>query len=177
MIVKRKLENGLYMIESMVGLLWRRLLGNRLRFSPNSFVSLGASLKTYGHGTIDIGKGTSIKANTELSATQGKIAIGNACFINRNCMIVAHEKIEIGDGTTIGPNVCIYDHDHDGNGGYKCSTIRIGDNVWIGAGVIILKGVSIGDNAIIGAGCLVSKDVSNDMTLFQKRESCYKTLD
>ena len=168
MSLKRKLENGISVGGSLVGLLWRRLLGNRLQFAPVTLVSLGASLKTYDGGAIRIGRKTAVRKNAEIAATKGQIMIGNSCFINRNCMIVAHEKIEIGDGTTIGPNVCIYDHDHDGKGGYKAKPVIIGKNVWIGAGCILLKGISIGDNAVVGAGTVVTRDISSNSTVFNK---------
>ena len=168
MSLKRKLENGISVGGGLVGLLWRRLLGNSVQFAPVTLVSLGASLKTYDGGAIRIGRKAAVRKNAEIAATKGQIIIGNSCFINRNCMIVAHEKIEIGDGTTIGPNVCIYDHDHDGEGSYKTKPITIGKNVWIGAGCILLKGISIGDNAVIGAGAVVTKDISSNSTVYNK---------
>lgn len=174
MSLKRKLENGISVGGSLVGLLWRRLLGNRLQFAPVTLVSLGASLKTYDGGVIRIGRKAAVRKNAEIAATNGQIMIGNRCFINRNCMIVAHEKIEIGDGTTIGPNVCIYDHDHDGEGGYATATVQIGKNVWIGAGCVLLKGVMIGDNAVIGAGTVVTKNIPANMIAYQKRETLFK---
>ena len=61
-------------------------------------------------------KRVAIKASTELSATKGKIAIGNGCLINRKRMIVVDEKIEMGEGTMIISNARIYDR--DGNGWY-----------------------------------------------------------
>ena len=168
MSLKRKLENGISVGGSFVGLLWRRLLGNSLQFAPVTLVSLGASLKTYDGGAIRVGRKAAVRKNAEIAATKGQIMIGNSCFINRNCMIVAHEKIEIGDGTTIGPNVCIYDHDHDGEGSYKTKHVIIGKNVWIGAGSILLKGVTVGDNAVIGAGTIVTKDINPNTTVFNK---------
>ena len=174
MSLKRKLENGVTVGTSLLGLFCRRLFGNKMLFSHVTLVSLGASLKTYDGGSIAIGNMAAVRSNTEIAATKGHIEIGVGCFINRNCMIVSHEKIEIGDGTTIGPNVSIYDHDHDGRGGFNSESIKIGNNVWIGAGVVILKGVTIGNNAIIGAGCVVSKDVPINTILYQKRESIYK---
>lgn len=170
MSLKRKLENGISVVGSLVGLMWRKLLGNRLHFSPIALVSVGASLKTYDKGSIKIGKKAAVRRNTEVSVTKGKIVIGNSCFINKNCMIVAHERIVIGKNTTIGPNVCIYDHDHDGEGGYQCAPVEIGDNTWIGASCIILKGVTIGNNVVIGAGSLVSHDVADNVVLYQRRE-------
>ena len=65
----------------------------------------------------------------------------------------------------LGPNVCIYDHDHAFDRKsviareYKCSEVMIESNVWIGAGVIVLRGSVIGDGCIIGAGCVVSGEI------------------
>ncbi len=158
-------------IKSDVGLLIRKLCGCKLNFQYISMVEFGVSIKTRDNGIIQLGKTTAIRNNTELSATGGLVSIGNKCFINKNCMIVAHEKIMIGDETTIGPNVCIYDHDHDNNGGYKTAPVIIGKNVWIGAGCIVLKGVVIGDNAIIGAGTVVTHDVSGGTLVYQERNT------
>ena len=70
------------------------------------------------------------------------------------------ERIEIGSGTTIGPNVCIYDHDHNIKQGEDITAPgRIENDVWIGAGCIILKGVTIGKNSVIAAGAVVTTDV------------------
>lgn len=169
MSVKRKIENGISVGISAAGLLCCRLFGNKVQSPLITLVSLGASLRTYENGRIKIGKKTAIRPNTELAATQGSILIGNSCFINRNCMLVAHEKIEIGDGTTIGPNVSIYDHDHDGSGGYRSKPIVIGKNVWIGAGCIILKGTRVEDNSVIAAGTIVTKNVPANATVYQTR--------
>ena len=88
-------------------------------------------------------------------------------------MIVAHEEIVFGNGVTVGPGSFFYDHDHDGKGGFDTAPIKIGNNVWIGAGCIILKGVCIGDNVVIGAGCIITKDVDSNTTVIQKRDTRY----
>ena len=54
--------------------------------------------------------------------------------------------------------------------------VVVGKNVWIGAGVIILKGVTIGDNAVIAAGSIVTKDVEPNVMLLQKRENSIYTV-
>ncbi len=132
-------------------------------------VSKKACLRTFGNSIIKIGKKVGIKQNVEILADNANIIIGDGCFINSNCMIVSHEKIEIGNKTTIGPNCCIYDHDHDGKGGYVSKPIIIGENVWIGAGCIILKGIKIGDNTIIGAGSIITKNIPDNSIVIQKR--------
>lgn len=128
---------------------------------PNYDIALDTEISISGNGRIVLGSIVT-KSNVHLSAWNGQLLVGDGCKFNRNDIVVAHSKIEIGDQTIIGPNVCIYDHDHefDGNGviagHYRCNSINIGKNVWIGAGTIILKGASIGDNCVIGAGCVIS---------------------
>lgn len=107
------------------------------------------------------------------------ITLGDRVFINVNCTIVdgkreksneANEqlingKISIGHDCLIGPNVQLLAVSHDVNPQSRLEKhnyvddIIIGNNVWLGGGVIILAGVTIGDNAVIGAGSVVSKNV------------------
>lgn len=73
--------------------------------------------------------------------------------------------IEIGDNVTIAPDVHILAHDASTKmflGYTKIGRVRIGDNVFIGAGSIILPNVTIGDNVIIGAGSVVTKDIMSN---------------
>lgn len=165
------IRNAFAVIVSDLFLLLRKLIGCKVSFDVISLVSPSASLKTKSGGSITLGRKTCVRANSELSATNGRIILGNRCFVNRNCMIVSHNSIIIGDGTTIGPGVCIYDHDHDGRSGYITEPIVIGENVWIGAGAIILKGVSIGDHATIGAGTVVTRDVPANSVCYQKNDT------
>nr|WP_319569932.1 acyltransferase [uncultured Draconibacterium sp.] len=85
--------------------------------------------------------------------------------------IVSHEEIIIGDNVKLGGGVKIYDTDfHSLNSkdrqekqsdiiNKKTAPVRIGDNVFIGADSMILKGVKIGNNSIVGAGSIVSKEI------------------
>ena len=92
-------------------------------------------------------------------------------FINRNCSIVSQKHIVICDGVTIGPNVCVYDHDHDlqSRGNFISADITIGKNVWIGANATILKGVTIGHNSVIGAGTIISKDIPDNTVCYNRQ--------
>lgn len=158
-------------------LLVKKLFGCRIRFSLLNLVSPFAHLYTQNGGSISIDRKVGIRPNTEIKANGGGVSIGKKCFINKNCMVVAHEKIQIGDGTTIGPNTVIYDHDHAMDGkGYVSKAVVIGKNVWIGAGCIILKGVTIGDGAVIAAGTLVTKDVPEHTIVRGKIEYVYKKM-
>lgn len=95
------------------------------------------------------------------------ICIADRCYINRHTFIDASEQVTIGADTMVGPMVYITDHDHGTDADelirkqeLRGSAVRIGRDAWIGAGAIILKGVTIGDGAVIGAGAVVTKDVN-----------------
>lgn len=129
-------------------------------------------------GKITIGKKLQTRKNVEFTVNKGgKIVIGDNCFFNNNCIVAAHENIIIGNNCSFGPNVLIYDHDHDfrvangkNEGKYKVSPIVIGDNVWIGANSVILRGSKIGDNSVIGAGTIIKTDIENDTIIYTKNE-------
>ena len=163
---------------SLIRLLFLKLFGAKISFHPVTLIASDVSIDTRGKkARITLGKHVTIRRATNLSATDGKLTIGNYCFINSFCVVAAHESITIGDGTSIGPGTYIYDHDHDGKGGYNTAPVTIGKNVWIGAGCIILKGVTIGDNAVIAAGTLVNKDVDSGVLRLDKRNQISIEID
>ena len=101
----------------------------------------------------------------------GKLHIGDGCFFNHFSIIDCHLSIEIGQRVKVGPHTYIGDFDHDisANNGLQipdtgnAKPIKIADDVWIGAGCIVLKGVSIGRGAVIGAGSVVTRDIPEAM--------------
>ena len=95
-----------------------------------------------------------------------RLHIGSGTYVNRFTMFDASESINIGARCMIGPFCYITDHDHgfDKEGPISDqplveAPVKVGNNVWIGAHAIILKGVSIGDNAVIAAGAVVTANV------------------
>lgn len=94
-----------------------------------------------------------------------KISMGDRVYLNINCTLLDGGLITLGDDCLIGPNVQILTINHDTSPQKRldkknhAEDIRIGNNVWIGAGAIILPGVHIADGAVIGAGSVVNKDV------------------
>ena len=95
-----------------------------------------------------------------------RLRIGRSTYVNRFTMFDASVSISIGAQCMIGPYCYITDHDHgvDEQGPISAQAlveapVMVGNNVWIGAHAVILKGVSIGDNAIVGAGAVVTTDV------------------
>jgi maltose O-acetyltransferase len=98
------------------------------------------------------------------------ISVGAGVFMNFNCVILDVVAVSIGDRTQIGPGVQILAADHPRDPAERAAglefgrPIRIGRNVWIGGGAIILPGVTIGDDALIGAGSVVTRDVPDGAT-------------
>jgi maltose O-acetyltransferase len=99
------------------------------------------------------------------------IRLGRGVFINFGCIFLDVVGIEIDDGCQIGPAVQVLTADHPRNPalrrqGYESGKpVRIGQNVWIGGGAIILPGVTVGDDAIVGAGSVVTRDVPTGATV------------
>lgn len=160
---------GYSVILSDIALLFRKALGCKVSFHTISLVSPRASIMTKGKGHIFLGRKSCVRHYAELSATDGSIRIGNNCFINRDCMLVARTGITLEDNVTIGPGTYIYDHDHDGSGGYVTAQVVIRKGAWIGASCVILKGVTIGENAVVAAGSIITKDVADNQKVIQKR--------
>ncbi|GAA5556739.1 putative acetyltransferase SA2342 [Acinetobacter schindleri] len=97
------------------------------------------------------------------------IQIGNNFYANVNLVILDGAKVTIGDNVFIAPNVGIYTAGHPlekdlrNKGLEYAKPISIGNNVWIGAGVSIMPGVTIGDNSVIGAGSIVTRPIPSNV--------------
>lgn len=116
-------------------------IGEYAQVKVNHFIA-------YAGSTIDVRK-------------NGKLYLGRG-YINYGAHIECHNKIEIGENVFIAENVTIRDSDNHEilRDNYNMSEeIIIGNNVWIGAGAKILKGVHIGDGSIVAAGAVVTRDV------------------
>ncbi|GJD30729.1 Maltose O-acetyltransferase [Methylobacterium adhaesivum] len=94
------------------------------------------------------------------------ITLEDHVFLNFGCVILDCAPVFIGARTQIGPGVQILTADHPRDAPSReaglefARAIRIGRNVWIGGGALILPGVTVGDHAIIGAGSVVTRDVA-----------------
>ncbi len=106
----------------------------------------------------------SVAVFTPLYINYGKnTRIGKNVFINFDCVFLDLGKITIEDNVLIAPKVCLLSEGHPISPNDRPSLvpghIHIKQNVWIGAGAMILSGVTIGENAVVAAGAVVSKDV------------------
>lgn len=141
--------------------------------SPRCDLQIGLNAK------LSIGRRVCIEKYSLIAVRKSaSFTIGDGVYINRNCIMVAHEGISIGNGVTIGPNCCIYDHDHDpiNRGEYLSKTVTIENNAWLGANVLVMKGVTIGEGAVVAAGSVVTKDIPPHCILLQKKIDTIKEI-
>ena len=89
--------------------------------------------------------------------------IGKGVFINQNTYFEGNGSITIGNFVQVGPNVVFATTNHDINDQMASivGSIKILDNVWIGANVVLTKDINIGPNVVIGAGSIVTKSFKN----------------
>ena len=105
-------------------------------------------------------------ATIELSVGPGAtLEIGDQVYINYGCSIGATQLVRVGSRCNIGPYCIMMDNDYHSleperrNEMPPSAPIILEENVWLGARVIVLRGVRIGANSVIGAGSVVSKDI------------------
>lgn len=113
----------------------------------------------------ELGEGCYIEPPLHANWGGKHVHFGKNVYANFNLTLVDDGPIYVGDGVMFAPNVIVATAAHPILPSLRLKQmqynlpVRIGNNVWIGAGAIILPGVTIGDNSVIGAGSVVTKDV------------------
>ena len=113
----------------------------------------------------EIGDGCYIEPPLHSNWAGKHVHFGKGVYANFNLTLVDDTHIYVGDYTMIGPNVVLATAGHPilpelRPMAYQYNMpIHIGKNCWLGAGVIVLPGITIGDNSVIGAGSVVTKDI------------------
>lgn len=116
-------------------------------------------------GVMEFGSGVYIDDHCRLQVCpDAHMSIGEGCYLNTNCRVVAAEDLNIGAQTMLGPNACVFDHDHvfdaEGvHGDLVSAPVVIGERCWLGANVLITKGVSLADKICVG-GAVVTHSLS-----------------
>lgn len=132
-------------------------------------VRIGSQCRFNRPAGVRLGRRSWLEADVwiKLTAPHARVEVGEYVFFARNCHLNALERITIGDHSLFGPGCVIMDHNHGLKPNQRideqpciAKPIRIGSDVWCGAGVIILAGVTIGDGAVVGAQSVVTHDVS-----------------
>ncbi|WP_019603189.1 acyltransferase [Teredinibacter turnerae] len=134
-------------------------------------VKISAKASLYNCGRISIGSNVRIDDFCVLSAGEGGIDIGSYVHVAVNCLLVGAAKVTLGDFSGISSRVAIYSSSDDYSGNSLTNPtvpdeytdrshgdVTLGRHAIVGAGSVILPGVSIGDGAAVGALSLVTKN-------------------
>ena len=117
----------------------------------------------------EIGEGCYIEPPFHANFGGAHVHFGNNVYANFGLTMVDDTHIYVGDHTMFGPNVTVASAGHPilpelREKAYQFNMpVHIGKNCWIGAGAVIVPGVTIGDNSVIGAGSVVTKDIPSDV--------------
>ena len=117
----------------------------------------------------EVGEGCYIEPPFHANLGGAHVHFGSYVYANFNLTCVDDTHIYVGDFTMFGPNVTLATAGHPilpelRQKGYQYNMpIRIGRNCWLGAGVIVLPGVTIGDNVVVGAGSVVTHDLPSNV--------------
>ena len=120
----------------------------------------------------EIGEGCYIEPPFHANFGGANCHFGKKIYANFNLTLVDDTHIYVGDNTMFAPNVVVASAGHPLDpslryDGYQYNfPVRIGKNCWIGAGALIMPGVTIGDNVVIGAGSVVTKDIPSGVLAF-----------
>lgn len=183
-VLYHKIRNVLYwnIYSPLVNIFFRCYLKScGVSFGKNIKTSHGLPVLVNNGGTISMGENvvfnnyaeTSWYCKCDIHCAGGGIIIGNNVGMN-GCYLYCKQSITIGNNTMIGGGTRIIDTDfhpieyiqrripqYRSEG--KCSSVKIGEDVFIGTNCIILKGVTIGDRSVIAAGSVVVKDIPADV--------------
>lgn len=146
--------------------------------NPRTEIAVGGG----GKSKLTLKHSVFTRRNVSFRVEGGELTIGTS-FFNQGCAITCMDNIQIGDNCLFGPNVVVVDHDHEyrytderrGNH-YRKAPISIGNNVWIGANVTILRGTQIEDGAVIGAGCVIRGKVEKNTVVVNKQDIHIKNI-
>jgi acetyltransferase-like isoleucine patch superfamily enzyme len=147
---------------------WNKLrLGGRLKLDGLAFIGPRCSIEVGPEGTLDLGRWSWIGHGSKIRSHEGTVSIGAKTVLGQECTISSFQHVSIGRECVIADRVMLIDFDHGMveverpirlQGIYK-RDVHVGNNVWIGYGACILRGVIVGDNAVIGTNAVVTKDV------------------
>jgi acetyltransferase-like isoleucine patch superfamily enzyme len=146
---------------------WKLRLGRRLRLDGLAFIGPGCSLEVAPGATIELGRWSWLGHGCKVRCHEGAVSIGAKSVLGQECTISAYQHVSIGRECVIADRVMMIDFDHGMvevdrpirlQGIYK-RDVRVGNNVWIGYGACVLRGVTVGDNAVIGTNAVVTKAV------------------
>jgi len=158
--------SALYVRWLWLKLRWR----GRLKTDGMCFVCPGVKFEIGRDATVTLGRWSWIGHRSKVRAHEGGVSIGAKSVLGQECTISCYQHISIGRECIIADRAMMIDFDHGvveverpirEQGIYK-RDVDIGNNVWIGYGACVLRGVRIGDNSIVGTSAVVTCDVPDN---------------
>jgi acetyltransferase-like isoleucine patch superfamily enzyme len=152
-------------------LAWLKMrFGRRLQTDGFAFVGPGVKFEIGREATVHLGRWSWIGHGCKIRAHEGEVRIGAKTVLGQECTISSFQHVSIGRECIVADRVMLIDFDHGvvevdrpirEQGIYK-RDVRVGNNVWMGYGACVLRGVTVGDNAIVGTSTVVTKDVPDN---------------
>ena len=147
-----------------------KCLGRMHRFNKSHPLNIIKRNRLLKKMLAEVGEGCYITPPFYANWAGKHLHLGKGVYANTGLTIVDDTHIYVGDYTQFGPNVIIASAGHpilpslrsDAPLQYNIP-VRIGNNCWIGAGAVIVPGITIGDNTVIGAGSVVVKDIPSNV--------------
>ncbi len=179
-----KVESGVAHLDHVLGRRWRATVrphsakfieyGRLVRFatrfyrfdSAGTHCGLGRRVQFLGPVRVEVGDYSSLFDDVVISGV-GTLSLGARTTIGNGTIIVTRERVVIGKNVMVAAHCYILDVDHDFGAvdrpimeqGLTIKPVTIGDDVWVGAHTVVLRGVTIGNGAVIGANSVVTHDV------------------
>jgi acetyltransferase-like isoleucine patch superfamily enzyme len=147
--------------------------GRRLQTDGLCFICPGVKLEIGRGATLRVGRWAWIGHGCKIRVHEGEVEVGAKTVMGQECTISAYQRVSIGRECIVADRVMLIDFDHGVTeverpirlqGIYK-RDVRVGNNVWIGYGACILRGVTIGDNAVIGTSAVVTRSFGDNVVI------------
>jgi acetyltransferase-like isoleucine patch superfamily enzyme len=139
--------------------------GRRLQTDGICFICPGVKLEIGRNATLRVGRWAWIGHGCKVRVHEGEVSVGAKTVMGQDCTISAYQRVEIGRECIIADRVMMIDFDHGVTeverpirlqGIYK-RDVKVGNNVWVGYGACVLRGVSVGDNSVIGTSAVLTR--------------------
>lgn len=145
-------------------LLLARELGDRLTLGEGTRCEPGVIWRVGDGGEVRLGPRCTVRTGAELKV-DGILVVGARVLIGAGCTLSVLEAMELGDDCMLAERVSLRDHDHRFDDpatpvreqGFRVAPVRLGRDVWVGAGVTIMKGVTLGEGCVVGANAVVTR--------------------
>lgn len=148
----------------------RRAYGKKIHMDGLAFIGRKVKIEIGPLAHLHLGRWSWVGNGTKIRVHGGEVRIGSKSVLGEEITFSTYEHISVGRECVIADRVMFIDFDHRVEDveqairkqGVYSKPVRVGNNVWIGYGASILRGVTVGDNAIIGTYAVVTKDVPDN---------------